>query len=96
MIEQKAIEGGRIRAHSIHIDERQLMRVSGVKDVDSFNEQEVQLLTEAGELRIEGMGLHMTKLDLDAGQVILEGDILALEYMEESRPQGSLMSRLFR
>lgn len=96
MIEQKAIEGGRIRAHSIHIDERQLMRVSGVKDVDSFNEQEVQLLTEAGELRIEGMGLHMTKLDLDAGQVILEGDILALEYVEESRPQGSLMSRLFR
>ena len=96
MIEQKAIEGGRIRAHSIHIDERQLMRVSGVKDVDSFNEQEVQLLTEAGELHIEGMGLHMTKLDLDAGQVILEGDILALEYVEENRPQGSLMSRLFR
>lgn len=96
MIEQKAIEGGRIRAHSIHIDERQLMRVSGVKDVDSFNEQEVQLLTEAGELHIEGMGLHMTKLDLDAGQVILEGDILALEYVEEARPQGSLMSRLFR
>ena len=96
MIEQKAIEGRRIRAHSIHIDERQLMRVSGVKDVDSFNEQEVQLLTEAGELRIEGMGLHMTKLDLDAGQVILEGDILALEYVEEARPQGSLMSRLFR
>ena len=96
MIEQKAIEGGRIRAHSIHIDERQLMRASGVKDVDSFNEQEVQLLTEAGELHIEGMGLHMTKLDLDAGQVILEGDILALEYVEEARPQGSLMSRLFR
>ncbi len=96
MIEQKAIEGGRIRAHSIHIDERQLMRVSGVKDVDSFNEQEVQLHTEAGELRIEGSGLHMTKLDLDAGQVILEGDILALEYVEEAQPQGSLMSRLFR
>ena len=35
MIDQKAMEGGRIRAHSIHIDERQLMRVSGVKDVDS-------------------------------------------------------------
>ena len=83
MIDQKAMEGGRIRAHSIHIDERQLMRVSGVKDVDSFNEQEVQLLTEAGALRIEGMGLHMTKLDLDAGQVILEGEIIALEYLQD-------------
>ena len=96
MIDQKAMEGGRIRAHSFHIDERQLMRVSGVKDVDSFNEQEVQLLTEAGALRIEGMGLHMTKLDLDAGQVILEGEIIALEYVDEVQPQGSLMSRLFR
>ena len=96
MINQKAIEGGRIRAHSIHMDERQLMRVSGVKDVDSFNEQEVQLLTEAGPLRIEGNGLHMTKLDLDAGQVILEGDIFALEYVEDSQPQGSVLSRLFR
>lgn len=94
MIDQKAMEGGRIRAHSIHIDERQLMRVSGVKDVDSFNEQEVQLLTEAGALRIEGMGLHMTKLD--SGQVILEGEIIALEYVDEVQPQGSLMSRLFR
>lgn len=96
MIDQKAIEGGRIRSHSIHIDERQLMRVSGVKDVDSFNEQEVQLLTEVGTLRIEGSEMHMTKLDLDAGQVILEGEILALEYTDEIQPQGSFMSRLFR
>lgn len=42
------------------------------------------------------MGLHMTKLDLDAGQVILEGEIIALEYVDEVQPQGSLMSRLFR
>ena len=73
-----------------------VMMMGGVKDVDSFNEQEVQLLTEAGALRIEGMGLHMTKLDLDAGQVILEGEIIALEYVDEIQPQGSLMSRLFR
>ncbi|MDR0841494.1 MAG: sporulation protein YabP [Christensenellaceae bacterium] len=97
MIEQKAIESGRIRAHSIHIDERQLMSISGVKDVDSFNEQEVQLLTEAGELRIEGAELHLTKLDLDAGQVILEGEIFALEYASEQQASsGSLLSRLFR
>ena len=52
MQDQRLLEGGRLRSHSIHIDDRRLMSVSGVKDVDSFNEQFVQLLTEAGELRI--------------------------------------------
>ena len=59
MQDQRLLEGGRIRSHSIHIDDRRLISVTGVKDVDSFNEQFVQLLTEAGELRIEGADLHI-------------------------------------
>ncbi len=87
---------GRIRAHSIHMEGRELMSVSGVKDVDSFNDQEVELLTEAGELRIEGNGLHITKLSLDDGQVILEGEICALEYSETTEQRGGLFSRMFK
>ena len=45
MQDQRLLEGGRIRSHSIHIDDRRLISVTGVKDVDSFNEQFVQLLT---------------------------------------------------
>ena len=63
----------RIRSHSVHIEGRELMSVSGVKDVDCFNEAEIELLTDAGQLRIEGSGLHITKLSLDEGQVIVEG-----------------------
>ena len=61
----------RIRSHSVHIEGRELMSVSGVKDVDCFNEAEIELLTDAGQLRIEGSGLHITKLSLDEGLVIL-------------------------
>ena len=86
----------RIRAHSIHIDNRELISVTGVKDVDSFNEQEVEILTEAGELRIEGNELRITKLSLDEGQVIVEGEIVALEYAEAPVERGSLFSRVFR
>lgn len=71
------------------------MSVSGVKDVDSFNEQFVQLLTEAGELRIEGADLHITKLNLDEGQIMLEGEITAMEYAE-AEERGSLFGRIFR
>ena len=95
MQDQRLLEGGRIRSHSIHIDDRRLISVTGVKDVDSFNEQFVQLLTEAGELRIEGADLHITKLNLDEGQVMLEGEISALEYTE-GEDRGSLLGRIFR
>ena len=86
----------RIRSHSVHIEGRELMSVSGLKDVDCFNEAEIELLTDAGQLRIEGSGLHITKLSLDEGQVIVEGEILALEYSEDAQQRGSLFSRMFR
>lgn len=63
--------------------------------MDSFNEQFIQLLTEAGELRIEGMDLHITKLNLDEGQIMLEGEITAMEYAE-AEERGSLLGRIFR
>ena len=86
----------RIRSHSIHIDNRELISVTGVEDVDSFNEQEVELLTEGGELRIEGNELRITKLSLDEGQVIVEGEIVAFEYADAPAERGSLFSRMFR
>ena len=86
----------RIRTHSVHIEGRELMSGSGVKDVDCFNETEIELVTDVGALRIEGSGLHMTKLSLDDAQVIVEGEIYALEYTDTQEQRGSLFSRMFR
>lgn len=86
----------RIRTHSVHIEGRELMSISGVKDVDCFNDTEIELVTDVGQMRIEGNALHMTKLSLDEGQVIIEGEILALEYSESEAQRTSLFSRMFR
>lgn len=95
-MDTRSIEGASIRrTHAIHIEDRALMSVSGVKDVDSFNEQAVRLLTELGELCIEGANLRISKLNLEDGQVLIEGEILALEY-SEAEERGSVFSRLFR
>ena len=72
------------------------MSVTGVREVISFNEQEVQLMTDAGELRIDGNELHVTKLNLEDGQVTLEGEVIALEYAEEQEERGGLFSRMFK
>ncbi len=99
MPERPIIEGSsaRLRMHSIHIDNRELMSISGVKDVPSFNDVEIVLLTDVGELRVEGNGLHLTKLNLDDGQVLIEGEIIALQYAcDDDRGRGGLFSRMFR
>ncbi len=97
-MDQRTLESSalRIRTHCIHIDNRQLMSVTGVREVISFNEQEVQLMTDAGELRIDGNELHVTKLNLEDGQVTLEGEVIALEYAEEQEERGGLFSRMFK
>ena len=98
MNELRINDGGpRMRSHCIHMDGREVLSITGVTDVGSFNENEVLLSTEAGGMTIAGMGLHITKLDLDGGSVMIEGLVDAVEY-EEAAPQkkGSLLSRMFR
>lgn len=88
--------GLRLRSHCVHLDNRELLSVTGVRDVGSFNDCEVTLLTDAGGMTVEGAGLHVTKLDLDDGQVVIEGDVCAVVY-EEDVPgkRTSLLKRIF-
>lgn len=81
------------RAHSIHIDNRMRIVVTGVADVISFNEQDVLLLTEAGPLNLVGTGLHMNRLNLEDGQVCIEGELLGLDYEPEDAGRRGLFSR---
>ena len=86
----------RIRAHTIQIDNREAISVTGVKDVDSFNEAEVNLVTEAGFVTITGQQLHISHLSLEEGQLVVEGEISGIVYMDQLGREGGLFSRLFR
>lgn len=86
----------RPRAHSVHIDNRMRISVTGVLDVASFNEQEAQLLTEAGPLTILGSGMHLNKLNLEDGQISIEGELLAMDYAPEEPERRGLFTKVFR
>ena len=82
--------------HSLSLDGRGRLLVSGVTEVESFNEQEVIMGTSKGTLAVHGQGLHMEKLSVDSGDVVVTGSIDALEY-EDPEPRGDgFFSRLFR
>ena len=93
--ERKQLTRG--RAHSIFIENHERAVITGVADVISFNEEEVTLITEFGALEIFGEGLHMSKLNLEEGQVIVEGSVMGAEYTEAPARGGKgLLSKMFR
>jgi sporulation protein YabP len=91
--EIKSAGGG----HSIVITEKQRVVISGVEDVDSFDENNVVMLTTLGMLSLTGADLHMSRLSLEEGQMVIEGDIIGLAYSDvDTRRQGNWLGRLFR
>lgn len=75
------------REHEIHIVNRENMRVSGVSDVTSFDENGVTLVSIEGELVIEGEELKIGALDTERGVVTLSGKIDGFYYMNDEKKE---------
>ena len=84
------------KPHSLVLEDRQKATVSGVLEVESFHEKEILLRSEAGMMTLFGSGLHITKLDLDHGQLIVDGRISGVEYQDAPVKERSMLARLFR
>ena len=86
----------RIRAHQLMLENREHLHLTGVTDVDSFDETRVIVYTELGELTVGGEALHIQNLNTEDGALTLEGKISSLIYSQLAEPSGGLLSRLFR
>ena len=82
--------------HNIILEERSRLSISGVDEVESFDDTAVSLLTSNGALMIRGYGLHVDRLSLDGGELSVEGTIQSLQYEDTAEKSGGLWSKLFR
>lgn len=84
--------------HRLTLENRRGGTVTGVSDVNSFDEKEILLFTEAGKLVIKGEQLHVKRLDLEKGEVDLEGKVDSMTYLSKTkdRKDESLLKRMFR
>lgn len=88
-----------VRPHRLTIDNRASSTMTGIRDVVSFDENQVILDTDMGLLTLKGKDLHVSRLTLEKGEVDLNGTIESLLYSsnEALRRSGeSLLSRLFK
>ena len=82
-------------AHRLELEGRERLTVSGVEDVERFDETGIVMSTPAGTLVVTGEDLHIDKLSLDGGELHVDGRIDAVSYEEESGGRGGFFSRLF-
>ncbi len=73
--------------HSVIMEDRRKLSVTGVTDIDSFDEQTIIAITDMGEITIRGWGLHITKLNLEQTELLVDGEISSLTYTD-TRPQA--------
>ena len=85
--------------HNITINERKNIVISGVKKIDSFDNEEFLMETTMGYIIIKGSDLEIIKLDTYQGNVSIKGKINSLNYMETSNKkekEDSFFSKLFK
>ena len=80
--------------HKLTLDTRRKLSMSGVLDVESFDESMICLTTTRGPLTVRGAGLHLQELRLGGGEILIDGQIDSLTY-EEDAPTGGFFARLF-
>lgn len=83
-------------AHNVILKNRNNLNLSGIVDVGSFDENEVVVYTDLGELNIKGSGLHINKINLEYGDLILDGKIDSMTYSEGSVQNQGFFSKLFK
>ncbi len=84
--------------HGISINERKLIYVTGVKKVESFDEEEFLLNTNMGFLAIKGTGLEIVRLDTKDGIISIKGNVDSFAYFDniKKNDKSSLIEKLFK
>lgn len=93
MVQDKTLKAN----HNLILENRKSLTISGITDVDSFDEKAICLYTQLGELTIQGKELHIDSMSVETGDMTVTGDIWAIVYGDKDR-RGPLsaLGRLFR
>ena len=84
--------------HSLVMENRKRLVVSGVKEVEGFTETEVRLYTDMGQITVKGRNLKVNQVSTETGELIMNGDMInSVVYSEKARrTPNNFITKLFR
>jgi len=85
------------RPHNFVMQGRKKLSITAIQDVALFDETNIVLNTDMGELTLGGQNLHINHLSVETGEIEIEGYIESASYNDNPTPKGGgILSRLFR
>lgn len=82
--------------HTITLDNREKLTVTGVSDILSYDDENIFAHTEDSALIIRGYNLHITSFDQNKGLLIADGNISSLTYDNDTGSTGGFFRKLFK
>ena len=85
--------------HSVVLNERKNINITGVKKIDSFDNEEFLMETNMGYIVIKGEELEIVKLDTYQGNVMIKGKVNSLTYADSANKKNKedgLFNKLFK
>ena len=74
--------------HEVTLSNRNKLTITGINKIDSLNNEEFVIDTVLGNLRVKGSELTMQQLDIEKGQIWIEGKIDLIEYMDKTEKKN--------
>ena len=82
------------KPYGLTLDRREKAAVTGVTDVERFDENEIVLTTHGGRLILTGTGLHVASLQLEEGKLLVDGAIDGAVYAASAlKRRGGFLRR---
>lgn len=83
--------------HKVTIDNRKIMTVTDIKEIDSFDEGEIRASLNEGGIVIKGRELNVRVLDLEEGRLVVEGHMDSFMYVKVKEKGGkSVFARILK
>ena len=84
--------------HSLVMENRRRLVISGVKEVEGFTETEVRLYTDMGQITVKGRNMKVNQVSTETGELIMNGDLInSIVYSEKpKRTPNNFITKLFR
>ncbi len=82
--------------HNLSMENREKLKISGVSDVDSFDDETVIIYTQMGELTVKGKNLQINSLSTEVGELTMQGNIVSLVYTDSKPKAKGFFAKVFR
>ena len=83
------------KPHSLQLENRNGLKMTGVTDVEAFDEECVTVYTDYGCLSISGRALHIDDLNIKNGVLQISGEVSALVYSSKKSKEQGFLKRVF-